>query len=540
MKRGGKKGEAMKNYFAVLKLSEVFKLAEAKLPYYEMEVDEEKGTVVDQEILPQVLSLLGTEVIGEARTSYEGIYKLSLRMIGEAITATPRFSVNVASWNGNSQGAFMSVLSEFLPALGKNAVLHVPHNKFQKPFSDEKFHVLLWSSPRNTDDRMHTPSEMFGINVNCRDGSFSPSEKGVSIVDETGWPVAELLGENLYIHHDICNDGTDNEIKIFRRILEEMIATKTMSPEEKAKRQAKVEEERQKRSRDLYINECSARLEKTLQGTRETIANGDSKIREYSETLTKVIREVNGARRKLEQLTSCSGGELEKYGREYDKLLTLPKVKSIEVLSGVIKVFTETLYCIDPRTNNLHDIGAFRIEIFTNGANNGVKWINLTRQVIAYDGKKMHAPHIFPEGKACFGNTAEIFPDLIANYEFAAVAMVAIQFIETVNIDDSAGKYVDRWPLAPIEIQSEIARVEIERLEALRGKNPFRNIESNLEFITRGKTMDPGTIITNCGGECICWGGDRAKTTFAELAEALGVKVTQVKKILTKYFVIGG
>jgi hypothetical protein len=149
---------------------------------------------------------------------------------------------------------------------------------------------------------------------------------------------------------------------------------------------------------------------------------------------------------------SCKSGEREKYGQEFDRLLAVPKVLDVQGGSGVIKVFTDTLYCIDPRTNQRHEIGKFRIEIFTNCANGGVRWYNLSHKVQGYWGQSQ-APHINNEGGACYGNTAEIWPELIGNYEFAAAAMVAIQFVESVNIDDPAGKYIDQWPLAAEEVQ---------------------------------------------------------------------------------------
>ena len=60
----------------------------------------------------------------------------------------------------------------------------------------------------------------------------------------------------------------------------------------------------------------------------------------------------------------------------------------------------------------------------------------------------MHAPHVFHNGRPCLGNMTEVIPELVANYEFAALAMVAIQFIESVNVNDSAGMHINKWPVA--------------------------------------------------------------------------------------------
>ncbi|MCK5085666.1 hypothetical protein KAK05_03070, partial [Candidatus Parcubacteria bacterium] len=163
--------------------------------------------------------------------------------------------------------------------------------------------------------------------------------------------------------------------------------------------------------------------------------------------IVSLIREANEAGFLLENFGDLRNNELEKYALEFDKLMGSRGVTNIEVDDKKIKVFTDTLYCTDPRTDILHEIGEFRIEISFNGKEDCVRWFNLTRNI---DGNKsnMQAPHVFKNGKACLGNAAEIFPELIANFEFAAVALVAIQFIESVNTDDSAGKHIDSWPIA--------------------------------------------------------------------------------------------
>jgi hypothetical protein len=446
-----KRRKKMKNYFFPgIDPEKKGKLQEAAIAYCDMEVDGLSGIVVDEDTLSDALAVFEAVVTAERITSFEGIVRLELAWPQVAATGAPRFGVTVTDWNGNNQGGFMKIAEQVLvPAVQTDVILSVPHGKTVAPVNDGKFHIWIWSAPAGQKSNK-PPKKIWGIAVDCRDDGFLPSGQGVPIMDaESDWAVAELVGGNLYVHHDLCHEGTDRELAIFRRLCEEVAAEITLSSEEKAKHSKRLAKERKKKSRDNYVKECSARIEKTVAGTKEKITTGELKIRELQESLTKTIREVNGAQRKLEQMTLCHGDELKKYGEEYDKLISLTKISRVEVVSGVIKVFTDTLYCIDPRTNKPHDIGAFRIEIYTNGANNGVRWFNLTRQVVAYDSKKMHAPHVFPEGKACLGNTEEIFPELIANYEFAAVAMVAIQFIETVNVEDAAGKYINCWPLAP-------------------------------------------------------------------------------------------
>lgn len=127
---------------------------------------------------------------------------------------------------------------------------------------------------------------------------------------------------------------------------------------------------------------------------------------------------------------------------EYDKLVSLPKVRDVQVADGVIKVFTDTLCCVDDRTGKIHEVGAFRIDVFTNGSNDGVRWINLTRKI-----GDMNAPHVNSEGKACFGTSATGFAEFLAAQEYALVALYAINFVESVNTADTWGAKISNWPV---------------------------------------------------------------------------------------------
>jgi hypothetical protein len=60
----------------------------------------------------------------------------------------------------------------------------------------------------------------------------------------------------------------------------------------------------------------------------------------------------------------------------------------------------------------------------------------------------MNAPHVDAEGKACLGNMKEVFSQLLAERQYAAVVEAAIAFVEAANPDDTWGKHIDKWPRA--------------------------------------------------------------------------------------------
>jgi len=364
-----------------------------------------------------------------------------------------QFSVKVVygNWDGGNSEDFANIAKKkLLPVVQKNIILSVPHNKFRKPEEEgTRFHIFIWSSA-NPDAgmvaRKDVPEKIWNIPVACRDSFMPVSGTGISISDGD-YIVAELVGDNLYIHHDICHKGTQSELDIFSRLLDEVIVELTLDPEEKARRKARQLAEVAIANRNGYISECNRRFEKTVKGTKKKIEDGLAEIDRLQRELTRRIRETNGAKRKLVQLESCKDGETEKYGQEYDALLQVPGVEEVHVADGVIKVFTEHVYITPDGHSETYDIGKFRMEIYTSGANGGIRFFNITRQGKG-GGYNTNHPHVQRNGAPCLGNISEMVPALIGEYEYSAVAQLGLQYLKSVNLDDSAGVGIlEYWPL---------------------------------------------------------------------------------------------
>ena len=131
---------------------------------------------------------------------------------------------------------------------------------------------------------------------------------------------------------------------------------------------------------------------------------------------------------------------------QYQTLKEIPKVTAVRVVPGSILVYTDDLTATCPQTNELRQIGKFLIVINTAGTNPPVRWYNQTRCLNAIL-PGMHAPYVLQDGSPLSDSILETLIQLIAQFEFAIVAELAIQFIETVN-DDEPGKHISRWPAA--------------------------------------------------------------------------------------------
>lgn len=421
----------MKNYFlGGLSPEQIAQLSGVES--CELEIDGEEGIVVDQENLIQALKTFGMKVVAETETSIEGIDKVTLAAddsvakiisppkAGEVIVDDcskyrcdhwKSFAQNIQTWiqeqkfSANTRLVFLGE-SAYSPEIKKQA---------------EELLIIIQLGERIMPPELLERKEKNILAV-CKPGSF--------LIRIDGLPD--------------CPERPD----IPQKLLKEFIPWAIEQNQQKIADFVKIRaEERRNASREAYIKECSRRFEKTLTGTQEKISQGHITINNMQKDLVKLIREVHGAERKLEQLSACKGTELERYAKEFESLAKVPGVEDVQVADGVIKVFTEHIYITpDGYPNDTFDIGKFRIEIYTSGSNGGIKFFNLTRQGTGKDYNTNH-PHVQTNGTPCLGNIKEQVASLIGEYEYSAVAQLGIQYLEEVNLEDSAGKNIfNCWP----------------------------------------------------------------------------------------------
>ncbi len=458
-------------------------LREANVPF-EFFVIRQKGFLVEDVHREAVLRALHSYVVDETHSEYEGIHILSLRRGAQDATVAPPvlrprdvvIRTEQHGRNATNMVEIESIAKEYGKRLKAREIIFYdneqtyPGPQSPRPKVEGTYNIFFWCASRIASGKGYsttrlngqlTPNRLWGEYIADREGYWSvwlPSGEGILIRDSAGVEVAEIIGNNIYILYCVTHRNFRSPVEVFRKIMEECFLYLSMSAEELEAHFAKIREaerieqearearekiareERKPQSRKNYIDACSGRYKKALEGTKTAITQGHKDIEEMQQALTRKIRETAGAERKLAQMQTQTAGFEETYGREFDKLSVLPKVVEILVEGGLIKVFTETLYCVDPRTKRKHEIGRFQIDIHPSGK---VLWKNLTRTV---DG--FFAPHVKANGTACLGTMTEMIPDLAGSYEFAALAMVCVQFIESVNVDDDWGRRISMWPVA--------------------------------------------------------------------------------------------
>ena len=90
-------------------------------------------------------------------------------------------------------------------------------------------------------------------------------------------------------------------------------------------------------------------------------------------------------------------------------------------------------------------LGKFDIKINLNDMD--VKFSNLNNKRRSYWGKNCNALHVDGDGKACLGDLSELMGYAISNNDLYLLIDLCIQYLQSVNLLDLAGKYVISWDL---------------------------------------------------------------------------------------------
>lgn len=423
----------------------------SSLPYVSITTfEEEEGIIVYQDNETTLMEEIGVTSYELQPTSLEGIYLAAINGIAPKRQFNIYFKDN-GCYKHNKDKIKEILKTHIKPLVQGHINVRVPHQNRMNPVDEGAFNVYIWSQLESTPTPdVSTPSEIWGLPVSCRDYSYPSSGKGYSI-DDGDYSVAELIGNTLYIHHDIVEEGNDHELVLFEEIIKRAAALLNLSPEEKAQRDAEIAERERRRKVEMFVSKCNEVYDKELKVSIDKIKSIENDIRTYQNEVVKKMRELNVKRLTVDRLQEVEADRRTRFEHDYYQILNLDKVIDVEVNKEKIDVFTEVLYCVDPETNMRHEIGKFRIEIPFFGSS--PKWFNLDREITGWNGHKQYAPHVWATGQACLGTAVETFPELFAALDYVPIVVVAIQFIESVDITDGAGRKLKRFPEAPLPDQ---------------------------------------------------------------------------------------
>ena len=410
-------------------------------------IDDREGVLFDGQYYGQVLAVLGANSAVDSLTSQDDVHLLSL-----ALTGAPSPVVLVQSWGNRTADAarYARTAQEvLLPFCGHDVVLHGDSNRIQQPIADGDLHICIGMAPSDGRAKCKAPEVLWGRPVEYREDAYSAEGAERLILDDEGMPVGEVAGKTFYLHHIANKKGSDKELAIFRLFCEEVLAFVCLTAEQLRDRATLRLDQRISRRRLAYMEMCRERVDSLIAKQAQSLTNMQSRLRKLEAELVSLSRGINNGRAALSDLTRRRADDIAALGKEFDQLLTDPKVLDVKVTANTVHVFTDTLYCFNPETGIVHEIGKMQIDIHLDARPEALVIRNLTRQVHGLN-PRMHHPHIFEDGRPCFGSSHADFLALLSQYEVAAVAFLAIGFIESVNPCDAAGENITHWPRVPL------------------------------------------------------------------------------------------
>lgn len=347
-----------------------------------------------------------------------------------------RLKVTSSGFTGRRKEVIETLVAELLlPVTGVDIVVWHKNGSAARPIGDGKFHVLIHSGPTGA-PLATAPAKLYGAGLSVSGTSFYPSTMGVPLTDEEGFLVGELLNRNLYIGHELMKFGTRADAATLIRLLLHVRGQIERLP---TLTEAELEESIAEQFTTECLRQCSPKEQEQAKAVKRLGAALAKARNEYGACLAATIA------RQKDWFRLVVGPEAE-LGGEFDALLSIPKVKGVEYHKDAwLLVKTDTLFCTDPRTQLVHEIGAFDIYIPVDGAS--IYWKNRTRLVKTPSGV-MNAPHVNNEGLACLGSAKDEVHMLLRGRHYAAAIELAIAFVESVNVTDTWGQHINKWPVA--------------------------------------------------------------------------------------------
>lgn len=446
-------------------------LRRATVPFCNFECEGVNGIIIDESFIAAALQTLNMHITEERTTCYDGIYYLVLGPEYSApVQQEPRqavppripsveLKVLCEEWGSNlqSRGEYVQLLEAvLLPVVLKTIILYGSNDGEKRaPIENGNFRVLMWYGINSERGSGISPERVWNLNFPARGSWFAPSEGDGTVIrtPENEAVIAEIVGNNLYILAPVAYHSIQYGPQIFRRILEEVAAELSLSPEQKIERDRQRAEAEKVRiaaenaeTRIKYIELCKQRLQQVLDDARMRVAKSEQALEEVQTSIVTTHRELVGSKCKLDQLRKRKEEEDKRFAAEFEKICALEQVEEVAMRDGKnLQIMTSLLTCQDPNTGKTHELGKFRIMIPVNGGN--LRWFNLTRQVDGLE-PKMHSPVVDANGCTILINAIQAFPELIANYEIATVVQLALQVPGAIDPSEEHAKHLNKWPEA--------------------------------------------------------------------------------------------
>ncbi len=282
----------------------------------------------------------------------------------------------------------------------------------------DTFSIALWSSPSNDGGYVEAPAYMWGYQASiCLRRMYQFPDEGMVIIEpESGMTVARIIGNVLYVGFYIGDPCFRDGVHVFRKILQE-----------------------------------AAQLLNSVPILEDLVRRRGTILRPVQETNLSTDR--SAVRVAYDKVATLLQSKKVDYTKEADTLLeSLYRIPEIERISvsrrGILHIVTETLYCRNPQTEKLHELGKFEMKL-PFGTAGSLEWTNHPIKNITRRPEGYGHPHVDRREGWCMGEAQQIV-GLARRCEVQAVVLMTLAAIQSVG-DHHDGSYIrilETFPLA--------------------------------------------------------------------------------------------
>jgi len=206
--------------------------------------------------------------------------------------------------------------------------------------------------------------------------------------------------------------------------------------------------------RASYIKLClSANVRTELAALQSKITTINQQLEKLRYEIFKLLRQRFDIERELAIQVEWQKKLVEKHSASFNELLQVEGLKDVAIESDKIVVWTEPLNCLNPLTGQHYKLGQFKIFIYADGSNGGIKFFNISGQV-SIDGRLMHAPQLMTDGAPRW-QLQDAAIELIAANEYSTLINLALQFLQQLEPDEFINRCLASWPLAEEPVKTD-------------------------------------------------------------------------------------
>jgi hypothetical protein len=306
--------------------------------------------------------------------------------------------------------------------------------------------VNMWSAENGADMIIPELDTAFGYKY-CTDGVFVPNEGYLTVGDSV--PLLQYKDNSFYFLYDVCEYNSEDELLLMGKLLTDMLILIAGSEEAvnaQITENARIEQERTTKA---FIKRMSDRERKNKDDRARNLREKKENMENYRREIRKMALAIQVEEDILNANVSAIDRLEETLNKELEIMKNNKKIENVTINDdGYIIVNTRTIYSNvlgkDGKTRR-YRFGEYTVRI--DASNGRIRFINKNDSDKRNScwGDNCNHPHVQENGEACLGSASTLIMDCVDRYQWGILADVLVNYLESVNTGDSAGKYYWHW-----------------------------------------------------------------------------------------------